>query len=255
MSLSVIVITRNAGETLKRCLESVRWAGEIVVLDSGSTDDTVAIARGFTDKVETTADWPGFGVQKNRALDRAAGEWVLSLDADEWVSAELRAEIEAALASGGAAIAYRVPRLSSYCGRPMRHSGWWPDYVVRLFRRGQARFSDDLVHERLVAQGDVAALKNPLMHEAVRSTEQVLDKINAYSSAGAENMWRAGKRGSLTAALLHGGWAFFRTYFLRLGFLDGREGFMLAVTNAESSYYRYVKLMLLAREKRATGDK
>ena len=167
MSLSVIVITRNAGATLKRCLESVRWADEIVVLDSGSTDDTVAIAREYTGMVETTADWPGFGVQKNRALERAAGEWVLSLDADEWVSAELRAEIETALARPGDPVAYRMPRLSSFCGRPIRHSGWWPDYVARLFRRGHARFSDDLVHERLLPQGGVASLTNPLMHEAV----------------------------------------------------------------------------------------
>jgi glycosyltransferase involved in cell wall biosynthesis len=254
MSLSVIVITRNAGATLKRCLDSVRWADEIVVLDSGSTDDTLAIAGEFTFKVEATGEWPGFGLQKNRALDRATGDWVLSLDADEWVTPELRAEIEAALARPGAAAAYRLPRLSSYCGRPMRHSGWWPDYVVRLFRRGQARFSDDLVHERVISQGPRATLANPLMHEAVRSTEQVLDKINAYSSAGAENMWRAGKRGSLRAALWHGGWAFFRTYFVRLGFLDGREGFMLAVTNAESSYYRYVKLMLLGRQRKPGGE-
>jgi glycosyltransferase involved in cell wall biosynthesis len=255
MSLSVIVITRNAGATLRRCLESVQWADEIVVLDSGSSDDTIAIAREFTGKVEVTGEWPGFGPQKNRALDRATGDWVLSLDADEWVTPGLRAEIERTIAGPGAASAYRLPRLSSYCGRPMRHSGWWPDYVVRLFRRGQARFSDDLVHERVVAPGAPATLAAPLMHEAVRSTEQVLEKINAYSSAGAENMWRAGKRGSLGAALFHGSWAFFRTYFLRLGFLDGREGFMLAVTNAESSYYRYVKLMLLSREKRVTGDK
>jgi glycosyltransferase involved in cell wall biosynthesis len=245
MKLSVTLITKNAADTLRRCLESVRWADEIIVVDCGSSDDTATICNEMGVKLTLTGDWPGFGPQKNRALDLAAGEWVLSIDADEWVTPALRAEIEAVLQAPGAHAGFRLPRLSSYCGRPMRHSGWWPDYVTRLFKRGHARFSDDLVHERLVVEGSIGNLKQPLRHEAIRSLEQVLDKVNAYSSSGAANMARNARRASLATAVWHGLWSFFRTYVLRRGFLDGREGFMLAVSNAEGAYYRYLKLMLL----------
>ncbi len=245
MRLSVIVITKDEAGSIRPCLESVIWADEIVVVDSGSSDDTAAICREYTDKV-TVTDWPGFGPQKNRALDAARGEWILSLDADERVSPELRAAIEAAMADPGAAAAFRMPRSSSYCGRFMRHGGWWPDYVTRLFRRGRARFSDDLVHERLVVDGEVGSLSSPLLHEAFRDPEEVLQKVNAYSSAGARMMAQRGRKATLAGAVARGLWSFLRSYVLRAGFLDGREGFMLAVSNAEGTYYRYLKLMLLS---------
>jgi glycosyltransferase involved in cell wall biosynthesis len=250
VTLSVIVITRNEEAVIRRCLESVAWADEIVVVDSGSSDRTGEICRALGAKVTERSDWPGFGPQKNRALDLATGDWVLSIDADEWLTPELAAEIRAAVAAPGGHAAFSLPRLSSYCGREIRHSGWWPDDVVRLFRRGAARFSDDLVHERLRVEGAVGRLREPLRHEAFRSLEQVLDKVNAYSSAGAENLRRQGRRGSLAAAILHGLAAFLRTYVVRRGFLDGREGFMLAVSNAEGAYYRYLKLALLDERER-----
>jgi glycosyltransferase involved in cell wall biosynthesis len=243
-SLSIAIIARNEAHSIASCLRSVAWANEIVVLDSGSTDDTVAICRAAGAIVEST-DWPGFGAQKNRAIARCTGDWILSLDADEQVSAELRAEIERAIAAPGDAAGFRMPRLSSYLGRQMRHGGWWPDYVTRLFRRGRGRCSDDLVHERLLVDGPVGTLRHPLMHETFVDLEEVLDKVNRYSSAGADGMHAAGRRASFWSALRHGAWAFLRTYLLRAGFLDGREGFMLAVSNAEGTYYRYLKLMLL----------
>jgi glycosyltransferase involved in cell wall biosynthesis len=243
--LSVIVIAKNEAAVIRRCLESVAWADEIIVLDSGSTDATVKICRECKARVEATADWPGFGAQKNRVLALATGEWVLSIDADEWVTEGLRAEIQAAMAVPGAPSAFQMPRLSSYCGRFMRHSGWWPGNVTRLFRRGQARFSDNLVHERLIVDGAVGTLRTPLMHESYRNLEQVLAKVNAYSSAGAAMARERGRGASLGGAVLRGLWSFFRTYILRAGFLDGREGLMLAISNAETSYYREVKLMLL----------
>ncbi|MET0917145.1 MAG: glycosyltransferase family 2 protein, partial [Burkholderiales bacterium] len=151
MGLSVILIAKDEEACIARALRSVAWADEIVVVDSGSIDRTVDIARELGARVIVAADWPGFGAQKNRALDLATGAWVLSLDADEWLSAPSADEIRRALDVDVAGIAaYRLPRRSSFCGRFMRHSGWWPDYVVRLFRRGRARFSDDIVHERLV---------------------------------------------------------------------------------------------------------
>lgn len=248
MTLSVIIIARNNEATLRRCLESVAWAGEIVVVDSGSTDRTVEIAREFTANVHQTPDFPGHGPQKNRALDRATGDWVFSLDSDEWVTPALRAELEAAMAAPGDKAAFFMPRRSSFCGRFMRHSGWWPDYVTRLWRRGAARFSEDHTHDRVIVDGKLGRLRQPVMHEAVSDLEQMLVKINMYSSSSAAMFHREGRRASLATALLHGGWAFVRTYILRAGFLDGREGFMLAVINAENSYYRYAKLMLLGRK-------
>jgi hypothetical protein len=141
-----------------------------------------------------------------------------------------------------------MPRLSSYCGRFMRHSGWWPDHVTRLFRRGGARFSDDRVHERLIVDGKVGTLHEPLRHEAIRDLDEALVKMNAYSTAGAIMQHERGTSASLAGAVGHGAWTFLRTYVLRAGFLDGREGFMLAVSNAEGAYYRYLKLMLLDRK-------
>ena len=250
MKLSVIIITKNGEAWIRRCLESAAWADEIVVVDSGSTDRTVDICRELGVQVYATEDWPGHGPQKNRALDRARGEWVFSLDHDEWITAELRTEIERALAAPGDRAAFVMPRRSSFCGRPMRHSGWWPDYVTRLFRRGAARFSEDHMHDRVIVEGAIGKLSEPVMHEAISDLDQMLTKMNAYSSASAAMLQRQGRRASLPTAMLHGWWAFVRTYFLRLGFLDGRAGFMLAVANAEGSYYRYLKLMLLAERKR-----
>jgi glycosyltransferase involved in cell wall biosynthesis len=244
MTLSVIIIAKNAGTMIRRCIESLAWADEIVVVDSGSTDDTQDICRELGAKVIITTDWPGFGAQKNRALDAARGDWVFSIDTDEWVTPELRDEIRATINGAAAAPAYVIPRSSSFCGRYMKHSGWWPDYVIRLFQRGSARFSDDLVHERLIVDGAIHKLRQPLMHETVTDLHQLVNKMNMYSSASARDLHTRGRRASIWTALLHGGWAFFRTYVLRAGFLDGREGLMLAIANAEGSYYRYVKLML-----------
>lgn len=220
------------------------WADETIVVDSGSTDDTAEICREAGAQLTVNSDWPGFGPQKNRALDLATGDWVFSIDADEWVTPELHAEILATIGNDAVAQAYAIPRRSSFCGRYMKHSGWWPDYVVRLFRRGSARFSEDQAHERLVVTGQIRKLKQPLMHEAITNMDQMLGKMNMYSTASARDLHTRGRRASLGTALLHGGWAFFRTYILRRGFLDGREGFILAVANAEGSYYRYIKLML-----------
>jgi glycosyltransferase involved in cell wall biosynthesis len=238
--LSVILITRNEAANIAACLESVAWADEIVVVDSGSTDQTPGICRRYTRNV-TVTDWPGFGPQKNRALDLATGDWVLSIDADERVTPELRVEIEAVLAAPDAE-AYELPRLSSYLGQPMRHGGWWPDYVTRLFRRGSARFSEARVHETLQVRGRVGRLKQHLIHHPFRSLDQVIGKMDSYSSAAAAGMAERGRSAGLGSAVLHGLFAFLRTYLLRGGILDGRLGFVLAVSNAEGAYYKYLKL-------------
>jgi len=248
MSVSVVVITKNEADAIERCLRSVDWADEVIVLDSGSTDKTVEISQKLGARVSVTTDWPGFGPQKNRALERATGEWVLSLDADEWVTPDLRDEIRSVISRPAGAVAFRVPRLSSFCGRFMRHSGWWPDHVIRLFRRGAARFSDDVVHEHVLVEGKTGTLRAPIMHETFVDLDELLQKMNNYSSLAAKEMRHGGRKAGLAGAVLRGLWAFMRTYFFRGGFLDGREGFMLAVATAEGTYYRYAKLMLLDKK-------
>jgi glycosyltransferase involved in cell wall biosynthesis len=245
-TVSVVIITQNEAANIRDCLESVTWADEVVVLDSGSSDGTVDICREYTDHVHSSPNWPGFGVQKNRALALASGEWILVLDADERVTPKLRQEIAEVLARSAGPRVYEVPRLSYYCGRAMRHSGWWPDRVARLFRRGAARFSDATVHERLCFVGRPGRLHNHLEHFSYRGLEQVLEKVNRYSTAGALMLFERGRSGSLSAAVLHGLWAFIRTYIVYRGFLDGKEGFMLSVSNAEGTYYRYLKRMYLS---------
>jgi len=244
MSLSVIVITKNEEAAIGNCLSSIAWADEIIVVDSGSTDRTEMICRQYTDNFYTN-DWPGFGPQKNRALELATNEWVLSLDADEMISPELRLEIESVMNNPKLHSAFAIPRRSSYCGKFMHHGGWWPDYVTRLFRKDSARFSNDLIHERIIVTGSLGRLKHPIIHDAFRDIEEVVETINRYSSIGAKMMHEREKRGTLSKAIFHGFWSFFQTYVVRAGFLDGREGFMLAVSNAEGTYYRYLKLMLL----------
>lgn len=251
MTLSVSITTFNGEPLVRRCVESVApWADEIIVVDSGSTDHTREVCAELGAKVTQTPDFPGFGEQKNRALDRTSSEWVLSLDQDEWVPPALREEIEAVIRNPGDRVAFAIPRLSNFCGREMRHSGWWPDPVTHLFRKDAARFSEDHVHDRILVTGKVGRLRNFLRHDPMPTLEHVINKINSYSTAGAKFGLANGKHASLGKAILHGGWAFFRTYVLKAGFLDGREGFMLSVSNAEGTYYRYLKLMMLGDKPR-----
>ncbi|MDO9206114.1 glycosyltransferase family 2 protein [Methylotenera sp.] len=245
--LSVIIITKNEAHAIEDCLRSVAWADEIIVVDSGSTDSTANICQQFGAKVTITDDWPGFGEQKNRALALTTQPWVLSIDADERVTPELQAEIKQAITNNTDA-SYRMPRSSSYCGQFIRHSGWSPDYITRLFRRGHGKFSDDLVHERLITEHPTLTLKSPLWHISYINLEEVLDKVNRYSTAGAAMSFTSSKSATLGKAIRHGLWAFIRTYFIRLGFLDGKMGFVLAVSNAETTYYRYLKLALLNQQ-------
>lgn len=246
-TLGVALITKNAAARLAQCLDALAFADDIVVLDSGSTDDTVAIARAHGARVIERPDWPGFGPQKNRALDALSTDWVLSIDADEVVSPELAMSIQEAIARPRAYV-YAVDRLSSFCGKWIRHSGWYPDWLPRLFQRGSARFSDDLVHERLVFEAPAKRLSGKLLHYSYEDFDAVLRKLDAYSSAGAKQRAAAGKRGGFGTALARGAWAFVRTWVLRAGFLDGRAGFMIAVFNAETVYYRFLKLAQHARQ-------
>ncbi len=243
--LSAIVIVKNEAGNIADCLDSLAFCDERIVVDGGSTDHTVRLAEAKGARV-VSHPWEGFGAQKGFALSLAGGDWVLSIDADERVSPALAAQIRAAIQSGGVN-GYELPRQSSFCGRPMRHSGWFPDYVLRLFRRDKAHFSGDVVHERVVCEAPVARLSEPLIHNPVLRLEDALSRMDRYSTAGAEMLVDSGRRVSFMTGIVRGLWAFIRTYVLRAGFLDGREGFLLAVANAEGTYYRYMKAWLKGR--------
>jgi glycosyltransferase involved in cell wall biosynthesis len=246
--LSAIVIAHNEAAHIGACLDALAFCDERIVVDSGSSDGTVDIARGKGARVESH-DWQGFGPQKNYALSLATGDWVLSIDADERVTPELAATIKTAMADTSAD-GFEFPRRSSFCGREMRHSGWYPDYVLRLFRRGKARFDDALVHERVISDGAVKRLDQPLIHYPVSRLEDALSRMDRYSTASAAALVASGRRVSFVAGIGHGLYAFLRSYVLRLGFLDGAEGFLLAVANAEGSYYRYMKAWLATRRRK-----
>ena len=239
--LSVAIIACNEAHRIARCLKSVSFADQIVVLDSGSTDDTVAIARGLGADVEVTPDWPGFGPQKNRALARCRYRWVLSIDADEQVSDALAAEILRVLreAPSEATVAgYWLRRSSRYCGQVIRHGLWGNDRVLRLFERQRGRFTDARVHESLVCDGETRVLEGILVHDSVDSPEDARSKARRYAFLGAEALRARGRGGSLQGGV-HAGWSFVRGYLLRAGFLDGRFGLTLARLNAAGTFWKY----------------
>lgn len=240
--LSVAIITYNEAHNIRRCLESVAWASEIVVFDSGSTDETVAICRQYTPRVQVT-DWPGFGVQKNRAIAACQGEWILVVDADEVVSPALQADIMQRLNHNPppAANAFILPRVSMFMNRPIRFGDWGKDAVTRLFRRGTAHYSEEVVHETLQVTGAVERLRQPLLHYTVDRLETSLRKMDQYSTLNAQKLIAKGRKASLTQACLHGLWTWVRAYIVKLGFLDGRRGFLIALLTAEGSFYKYAK--------------
>lgn len=247
ITLSVIIITKNEAAHIADCIASVSFADEIIVVDSGSTDDTRDIAAALGAKVTLTPDWPGFGPQKNRALDLAQGIWVLSIDADERVTPELAAEIQSELIQPRAA-AYKISRLSNFGGRWIRHSGWWPDQVLRLFRRDSGRFKNVAVHESVQTTAVVATLQGHFLHYPYADLESFIAKINQYSTEAAQMMYAKGKRTSLLGAIGHSVWTFVRIYLMRRGFLDGRQGFILAAMGAAGSFFRYNKLLWLQNQ-------
>ncbi len=246
--LSVIIITLNEASNIGACLDSVAFANEVIVVDSGSTDATVAIAQAKGALVTVTADWPGFGPQKGRALALATKPWVLSLDADERVPAALAKEIQVAISKQGP-VAYAIPRLTQFCGQWIRHCGWTPDYVLRLFRRDAARFSPDLVHEQVLVDGtSPQRLGSSLLHFSYPTPQTYWRKLEQYSRAWAMQRYRQGQQTSMARAVLSGLFAFARSYVARLGFLDGAMGFAVCVMQAQAAYGKYFELYCLNRQ-------
>lgn len=249
-TLTVIILTLNEAEDIRRCLDSVKWADEIVVFDCGSEDGTQAICREYTDKLFET-DWPGFGPQRNRALREATGDWVLSLDADEWVTEECRDAIKAAIESDHY-MGYDILFRSMYCGQILKHGKSRREKHLRLFRRDSGKCDENIVHETLIVDGPIGLIKAPIHHESFKDLTEVLNKINLYSTRSSQQRYRHGKQGGLGKAIRRGIWSFIKTYLLEAQFLNGRAGFMLAVSNAEGTYYRYLKLNYLYENKKSS---
>lgn len=239
--LSAVVITLNEERHLRRCLESVAWADEIVVVDAESQDKTVQVAREFSDRV-IVRPWAGFTAQKNFALEQAAGDWIFSLDADEEAAPELREEIMALVTDARAADGYAVRRQNMFLGRVIRHGGLYPDWQIRLFRRGRARFGERAVHESVTVEGPVGRLQGHLVHRSYEGVADFIDRANRYSSLAAEQMVREGRRVRAGDLLLRPLGRFLSMYVVKRGFLDGRRGLLLATLYAYYVFMRSAKL-------------
>jgi len=254
-TLAAVLIVCNEAHNLAAALHSVQFADEIIVVDSGSTDDTLAIARRYTDKVFSETDWQGFGVQRQRAQARASADWILMLDADERVTPELQAEIKQVVAKNEQTQVYAVPRLSWCFGRFIRHSGWYPDYVVRLYPRSQAGYGAATVHEKVEYSTALQRreLRGDLLHYTYRDMEHYLVKSAGYAAAWAAQRQQQGRRGSLLQGMLHGVGCFVKMYLLRWGFLDGKQGLLLALLSAHSTFVKYADLWTRC-QKNSTGQ-
>lgn len=246
--VSAVVIALNEEHRIVPCLESLSWADEIIVVDSGSTDGTLDLARRYTDKVYSVP-WKGFGPQKQAAVDLAAHDVVLSVDCDERVTPELADEIRSIVSGGDMLGGYSVPRRTFLGKKEIRHCGWYPDRTIRFFDRRKARYSNDIVHERVVVSGQVGKCRHHLLHYSFSGVSDLLAKLQQYGDLSALQMHEAGRRCRLSDVLLRPPFAFFRTYVFQLGFLDGFEGLLISATTALLTFTKYAKLRELERNR------
>ncbi|MDZ7725840.1 MAG: glycosyltransferase family 2 protein [candidate division KSB1 bacterium] len=245
-AVTATIITLNEEVNIGRCLESLNWADDIVVVDSGSGDATLDICRGFNCRIYNI-DWRGFGATKQFALEQAGTEWVLSIDADEEVSDALRQQIKDVINDPASLNGYKIQRCSRYLGSFIRHSGWEHDRPLRLLRKSCGRFDLKSVHESIHLQGPAGLLKAPLYHYPYPDISTHIDKMNRYSELGAQELAKKGRNSSPAAAVLHGTGKFLKMYLLKAGFLDGAAGFVLAKNSAFGVYLKYIKLWKMNR--------
>jgi glycosyltransferase involved in cell wall biosynthesis len=254
LSLSVVIITRNEQANLPRCLASVSWADEIIVIDSGSTDDTREIAWEAGATVHEI-EFRGYGPTKAFGVSKATSSWVLSLDADEEVSPELADEIRDLLAAGTNHRGFDMPRLTRFLGRWIKHCGWYPDRVLRLFERNHGGIDDAQVHEAVVVEGTVGHFENDLLHHSYPTIEHYFAKSNRYTTLGAEVAFREGRRAGLSHIVLRPLTSFLSHYFVRQGFRDGLEGFLISVFSAIAVMTKYAKLRAMYHDNETHSGK
>lgn len=245
-TISAVLIVKNEASMLRDCLESIKWVDEIIVLDSGSQDDTINIANEYTGKVFSNIDWQGFGIQRQRAQEYVTSDWILMIDADERLSSELCDAIKIVIDQNPEHIAYAIPRLSYVFGRFIRHSGWYPDYVTRLYRKENGLYSASRVHEKLELNKSVKVmqLKGDLIHYTYRDLEHYLVKSANYAAEWSLQRYRAGRKTSILNGIIHGIGCFIKMYVVRAGFLDGKQGFLLAILSAHSTFVKYADLWI-----------
>jgi glycosyltransferase involved in cell wall biosynthesis len=241
-TFSAIVITKNEERNIRECLESITWAHEIVIVDAGSTDRTVEIAKEFTSRI-FHRPWDGYGAAKNYGLSQCTGDWIVSLDADERITPELRKEIFSALSSADQTVAaMSMPRRANFLGTWISHCGWYPGRITRVFRRSAGRFTEERVHEGLEIQGATISLHSDLLHYTDPDLKHYFEKFNKYTSLAAEELKERKKIFSLVKLLVNPLWVFVKMYFFRLGFLDGIPGLILCVLSANYVFTKYAKL-------------
>ncbi|MHB1051284.1 MAG: glycosyltransferase family 2 protein [Bacteroidota bacterium] len=246
--ISVLVITKNEAHNIGDCLESVRWADEIVIVDAESRDETVALAKKFTDKI-FVRPWLGFAAAKQFALEQCTNDWIFWLDADERVMPELADEIRSMMQGNPEQAAFTVARRAYFLGRWIRHSGWYPGRVARLFHRKHARFNSAAVHEGLVIDGPIGNLRSDLLHFTDPNIYHYFSKYNRYTTLAAEEAFAKQKRAGASDLLIRPAWQFIRMYVLRMGMLDGIQGLLLALFSSSYVFTKYAKL----REKRLSN--
>jgi (heptosyl)LPS beta-1,4-glucosyltransferase len=244
--VSVVLISLNEEKRIGACLDSLRWADEIIVVDSGSSDATRDIARRYTDLV-FEIPWQGFGPQKQAAVDRASRRWVFNVDCDERVTEELAAEIRAIVGRGSGPAAWAVPRKTYIGGKWIRHAGWYPDPTIRLFEKTKGRFSTSLVHERVVVEGEVGRCEGHLLHYSFDGVADLFRKVAPYSEASARQMFEEGRRCGYPDLVLRPVLAFLKSYFLKLGILDGWEGLAIGASTFTATHRKYSRLRELRR--------
>jgi len=240
--LTVLTIALNEEMNIAPCLESVRWADEIIVVDSGSTDRTVEQARRYTSQV-FSVEWQSYGAARNFGLSHATGDWILWLDADERVTPELAGEIKQILERDDRRIAgYAIARRAYFLGRWIKHCGWYPSRVVRLFRKQHGKFSESRVHEKLELHGETEPTRSDLLHFTDPNLHRYLIKFNKYTSLGADDLYEAGRRFRYSDVILRPVFQFFKMYLVRRGFLDGMPGFILCALSSAYVFAKYAKL-------------
>jgi (heptosyl)LPS beta-1,4-glucosyltransferase len=244
--LSVTVIAKNEASDIAAALESVSWADERIVVDSGSTDGTIAIARQHADRV-VAREWPGYAAQKNHAASLASHDWILSLDADERVTPALAAEIRNLLREEPQPRGFRIPRVTWHFGRWIRTTDWYPDLQLRLYDRRSAQWMGRHVHEGVHVTGAVGRLRGELQHYAYRDIAEHMDTIERYSTLAARQMFEEGRRAAVMPVALHSGLAFFRNYVLKGGFRDGVAGLIISRMNAYYVFLKFAKLWELSQ--------
>jgi glycosyltransferase involved in cell wall biosynthesis len=244
--ISAIIITKNEAVNIERCLDSVKWVDEVIVVDSGSTDSTRIIAEKAGARLYDF-EWNGFGPAKEFARIKASGDWILSIDADEVVTSSLAEEIKKAISNESGITGYYLPRQTNFQGKWIRHSGWWPDYVLRLFKKSSARFSDALVHETVSLDGPSERLQSILRHYSYPDLSTYMRKLDKYSSLASEKMFRNGAKCRFYHLLFKPPLVFFRHYLFKAGFLDGWEGFLIAVLSGFGTFLKYARLKTLQK--------